>query len=60
MTRDEVAELITQIPQNLTVNEFIVALVNKAVSIEREACAQIAEVENMTQKDIARVIRERE
>lgn len=60
MTKNEIANLIEQIPYGLPANEFIVTLVNKAVEVEREACAQIAEMEHMAQKDIARVIRERE
>ena len=60
MTRDEIADLIVQVPKGLMANEFIVELVNKAIAVEREACAKIAEMEHITQKDIARVIRERE
>lgn len=43
MTKDQVAELIEQIPQELTPDEFLVALATKAEEAEREACADIAE-----------------
>lgn len=40
MTKEEVQDLIVQIPEGLTVNEFLVALATKAAEWEREACAE--------------------
>jgi hypothetical protein len=37
MTKDQVAELIEQIPDFLTPDEFLVALATKAAEVEREA-----------------------
>ena len=39
MTKDEVAILICRIPQNLTVDDFLVALANEAAKDERERLA---------------------
>lgn len=41
-------------------SEFVVAAIKKAVEYEREQCAKVAEIEGMTQEDIARVIRARD
>ena len=43
MTNDQVAELIEQIPDFLTPDEFLVALATKAAEVEREACAQVCD-----------------
>jgi len=40
-------------------SEYVVRAIKKASDYEREQCAQIAEIDGMTQQDIARVIRER-
>ena len=39
----QVADLIEQIPDSLTPDEFLVALANKAAEVEREACAKVCE-----------------
>lgn len=39
--------------------EEIVAFAELVAAKEREACAKIAEIQHMTQEDIARVIRDR-
>jgi hypothetical protein len=38
MTKEEIAELIEQMPQDMDVNDFIHELVNRALAVEREAC----------------------
>lgn len=43
MTRDEVKDLLNAIPQNLTADEFIMAVANAAAEWERRACAKIVE-----------------
>jgi hypothetical protein len=43
MTRDEVRDLLNAIPQNLTADEFIMAVVNAAAEWERRACAKVVE-----------------
>ena len=43
MNKLEVAELIEQIPDFLTPDEFLVALATKAAEVEREACAKVAD-----------------
>lgn len=40
-------------------SEFVVQAIKKAVDYEREQCASLAEIDNMTPKDIRRAIRER-
>lgn len=52
MTRDEVKDLLNAIPQNLTADEFIMAVVNAAAEWERRQCALIVEkhVGNEAQK----------
>jgi len=56
LTKDQVADLIEQIPQGLTPDEFLVALANDAAELERQACTQIcAEFPD----HVAQVIRER-
>lgn len=40
-------------------SEFVVQAIKKAVDYEREQCAQLADIEGMTRKDIQRTIRER-
>ena len=40
----QVAELIEQIPDFLTPDEFLVALATKAAEVEREACADLCSV----------------
>ena len=40
MTKDQVAELIEQIPDFLTPDEFLVALATKAAEVEREKVAK--------------------
>jgi hypothetical protein len=37
MTKEEIAELIEQMPQDMDVNDFIHELVNRALAVEREA-----------------------
>jgi hypothetical protein len=59
MTWDEVADLITQVPKELNVNEFLIALATKAAEQERAACIEIIHMEGMTKDDIVRVIKER-
>ena len=43
MNKLEVADLIEQIPQELTPDEFLVALATKAAEWEREQCAKICD-----------------
>jgi len=43
MTRDEVKDLLNAIPQNLTADEFIMAVANAAAEWERRACATVVE-----------------
>jgi hypothetical protein len=43
MTRDEVRDLLNAIPQNLTADEFIMAVANAAAEWERRACAKVVE-----------------
>jgi len=59
MTWEEVSDLITQVPKELSVNEFLISLATKAAEHERAACIDIASMEGMTPKDITRVIKER-
>lgn len=42
MTKDQVAELIEQIKEPLSPEDFLVALATKAEEAEREACAVVA------------------
>lgn len=41
----QVADLIEQIPDSLTPDEFLVALATKAAEVEREACAKVCDAE---------------
>jgi chloramphenicol O-acetyltransferase len=50
--------IIANVKQNAS--EFMVRAIKKAVEYEREQCAKVAEIEGMTQENIARVIRERD
>lgn len=43
MNKLEVADLIEQIPQELTPDDFLVALATKAEEAEREACAKVCD-----------------
>jgi len=43
MTRDEAKDLLNAIPQNLTADEFIMAVANAAAEWERRACAKVVE-----------------
>ena len=43
MNKLEVADLIEQIPQELTPDDFLVALATKAEEAEREACAKLCD-----------------
>ena len=43
MTKEEIAELIEQMPQDMDANDYIHELVNRAVEVEREACAKVCE-----------------
>ena len=43
MDKLQVADLIEQIPQELTPDEFLVALATKAAKWEREQCAKVCE-----------------
>jgi len=45
MTKDEIADLVSAVPQGLEFDEFIYRLVNKAVGIERKACSAILEAD---------------
>jgi hypothetical protein len=39
MTKEEIAELIDKMPQDMDVNDFIHELVNRALAVERKECA---------------------
>lgn len=41
MTKDEIGDIVVTIPQGLGANEFIYHLVNRAVELERNACAAL-------------------
>jgi hypothetical protein len=43
MTREEIADLVSALPEGLDADEFIYKLVNWAVDREREACAKLME-----------------
>lgn len=43
MTKEEIAEIISALPQGLDADDFIYKLVNWAVDMERDACALICE-----------------
>jgi gamma-glutamyl:cysteine ligase YbdK (ATP-grasp superfamily) len=43
MTKEEIAELIEQMPQDMDANDYIHELVNRAVEVEREACAKVCD-----------------
>jgi hypothetical protein len=43
MTREEIADLVSALPEGLDADEFIYKLVNWAVDREREACAKVCE-----------------
>jgi cobalamin biosynthesis protein CobD/CbiB len=43
MTKEEIAELIEQMPQGMDANDYIHELVNRAVEVEREACAKVCD-----------------
>ena len=49
--------IISEVKQNAS--EFMVKAIKKAVEYEREECAKIASVAGITDRDIARQIRER-
>ena len=61
MTKDQVAELIEQIPDFLTPDEFLVVLCTKAAEVEREACAKLfdGEIWAYDYREIAAAIRAR-
>ncbi len=41
MTKNEVAKLVESMPQNMNADDYIVELVNRALFLEREACAKL-------------------
>ena len=43
MTREEIAELVSALPQGLDADEFIHRLVNWAVDMERQACLKLCD-----------------
>jgi hypothetical protein len=43
MTKEEIGDLVSALPQGLDSDEFIYRLVNWAVDIEREACAKLCD-----------------
>jgi hypothetical protein len=43
MTREEIADLVSALPEGLDADEFIYKLVNWAVDREREACAKLCD-----------------
>lgn len=43
MSRDEVKDLLNAIPQNLTADEFVMAIANAAAEWERRQCARLVE-----------------
>jgi hypothetical protein len=43
MTKEEIGNLVSALPQGLDSDEFIYRLVNWAVDIEREACAKLCD-----------------
>lgn len=43
MTKEEISEIIDQMPQDMDVNDFIHELVNRALAVEREACAKVCD-----------------
>ena len=45
MTKEQVAELIGQIPQGLAADEFLVALANKAADFQKAECVKKIETE---------------
>ena len=55
MTKEEIAELIEQMPQDMDVNDFIHELVNRALAVEREACAReclkVGDISTLTRKE---------
>jgi hypothetical protein len=60
MTREEIADLVSALPEGLDADEFIYRLVNWAVDREREACAKVCEewgAWNNTAQDCAQAIR---
>lgn len=50
-------EIVADVKQSAS--EYVVKAIKKAAEYEREQCAKLAEIEGMTQGDIARAIRER-
>lgn len=44
MTKDEVAQIVQEMPDGMDVDDYLVELVNRAIAIEREACAAIADI----------------
>jgi hypothetical protein len=49
MTKEEIGELVSALPEGLDADEFIFKLVNWAVDREREACAKLCD--EMAAKD---------
>ena len=43
MTKDEVAQIVHGMPEGMHIDDYLVELVNRAVAVEREACAKVCE-----------------
>ena len=43
MTKDEVAQIVHGMPEGMHIDDYLVELVNRAVAVEREACAEVCE-----------------
>ena len=41
MTKDEVAQIVHGMPEGMHIDDYLVELVNRAVAVEREACAEV-------------------
>ena len=59
MTDQEITEVIQSLHPDLQVGEMELRVGRAIAFWESQACAKIAEMPNMAQSDIARVIRER-
>lgn len=47
MTKDEVAQIVQEMPDGMDVDDYLVELVNRAIAIEREACAKVVEADGL-------------
>lgn len=47
MTKGEVAQIVHGMPEGMHIDDYLIELVNRAVAVEREACAKLVEADGL-------------